>query len=57
MLRRFCLALVLGLLGTLSIRAEEPTPIKILFLGDDGHHKPPTASANCSRSSRSAAST
>ena len=57
MLRRFCLALVLGLLGTLSIRAEEPKPIKILFLGDNGHHKPPSAFASCSRSWRSAAST
>src|SRR5579884_1100991 len=31
---------VLILLGGAGLRAEDPKPIKILFLGDNGHHKP-----------------
>src|SRR5260370_19672399 len=33
-------ALSLALLGTANATAEEPKPIKILFLGDNGHHRP-----------------
>ncbi len=37
-----CVALTVAfaLLSTATISADEPKPIKILFLGDDGHHKP-----------------
>jgi putative membrane-bound dehydrogenase-like protein len=40
MTRSFTFALVVGLLSTAALPADEPKPIKILFLGDDGHHKP-----------------
>jgi uncharacterized protein len=33
-------AIALTLLSALSVRADAPTPIKILFLGDNGHHQP-----------------
>src|SRR5439155_1528417 len=32
--------IVLGLLHLESARADTPRPIKILFLGDNGHHEP-----------------
>jgi putative membrane-bound dehydrogenase-like protein len=41
MIRCFPLAMAFGLLCTAALpAADEPKPIKILFLGDDGHHKP-----------------
>jgi putative membrane-bound dehydrogenase-like protein len=41
MLRCFTFAVAVAFLSTAALRAaEEPKPIKILFLGDDGHHKP-----------------
>jgi putative membrane-bound dehydrogenase-like protein len=40
MIRCFSLALVAGLLSTAALPAAEPKPIRILFLGDNGHHKP-----------------
>src|SRR4051794_38129381 len=41
MIRCFSLAIAFGLLCTAALpAADEPKPIKILFLGDDGHHKP-----------------
>jgi putative membrane-bound dehydrogenase-like protein len=40
MTRCFSLAIAFGLLCTAALPADEPKPIKILFLGDDGHHKP-----------------
>src|SRR5438105_4283080 len=40
MTRCFSLALMLGLLLVAAFPADEIKPIKILFLGDDGHHKP-----------------
>ncbi len=40
MTRASTLAIFLALLGAGFVPAEEPKPIKILFLGDDGHHKP-----------------
>ncbi|HEY1860671.1 MAG TPA: PVC-type heme-binding CxxCH protein, partial [Gemmataceae bacterium] len=40
MTRFSVVALLLALLGTGFARAEEAKPIKILFLGDDGHHQP-----------------
>src|SRR5579872_87961 len=42
MLRCFSLAVVFGFLtiATFPAPSDEPKPLKILFLGDDGHHKP-----------------
>src|SRR5207302_6773000 len=40
MKRLLALAVALGLLAGFALQAEEPKPIKILFLGDDGHHRP-----------------
>ncbi|HJZ59285.1 MAG TPA: PVC-type heme-binding CxxCH protein, partial [Gemmataceae bacterium] len=40
MLRLAALALGLGLALASSARADDPKPIRILFLGDNGHHKP-----------------
>src|SRR5690349_3588834 len=41
MYRTMPLALTLALLAGTALRADEaPTPIKVLFLGDDGHHRP-----------------
>src|SRR5262245_22875488 len=38
---RVCaLAAVIGLLITAAATAESPKPLKVLFLGDNGHHKP-----------------
>ena len=38
---RFALAaLLIGCLSPLAYTADEPTKLKILFLGDTGHHKP-----------------
>lgn len=36
----FRLALSCLLLSALTVSAQEPRPLKILFLGDDGHHRP-----------------
>ncbi len=33
-------AILLGLLGLAPLQAADPPPIKILFLGDKGHHQP-----------------
>ncbi len=40
MMRLSCLALALSLLSAGLFHAETPKPIKILFLGDKGHHHP-----------------
>src|SRR5437870_3193865 len=40
MTRFFSLALALGLLSLSLLQAERPEPIKLLFLGDNGHHRP-----------------
>ncbi len=40
MTRPVMLALVLALFPALSSQAAEPKPIKVLFLGDNGHHRP-----------------
>src|SRR5262249_19036480 len=40
MRRLLALAVTLGLLAGFSLHAEDTKPIKILFLGDDGHHRP-----------------
>jgi uncharacterized protein len=41
MLRNVSLIIVFGLLALTAIpAADEPKPLKILFLGDDGHHEP-----------------
>src|SRR5436305_13591875 len=40
MVRMHVLAVVLGLAAVADVAAAEPTPIKILFLGDNGHHQP-----------------
>jgi uncharacterized protein len=38
--RLTCLATVLGLMVAAPLRGQEPKPLKVLFLGDNGHHKP-----------------
>jgi putative membrane-bound dehydrogenase-like protein len=38
--RIFLLSLSAALLGTSTPAAEAPRPIKVLFLGDNGHHEP-----------------
>ena len=40
MTRAASLALAFGLLGLAPLRADDPKPLKVLFLGDNGHHKP-----------------
>jgi putative membrane-bound dehydrogenase-like protein len=40
MIRPVMLALSLALLPALGGQAAEPKPIKVLFLGDNGHHRP-----------------
>ena len=41
MTRCLSLALMFGLLSVAALpAADEPKPLKILFLGDDGHHEP-----------------
>jgi len=40
MARRLSLAMTFGLLLAATAAAAEPKPIKILFLGDHGHHRP-----------------
>jgi putative membrane-bound dehydrogenase-like protein len=40
MTRPMLVALVLALFPSLSGRAAEPKPLKVLFLGDNGHHRP-----------------
>ncbi|MFL5342416.1 MAG: PVC-type heme-binding CxxCH protein [Gemmataceae bacterium] len=40
MIRCAFLATALGLLGTAVLGADAPKPLKILFLGDRGHHQP-----------------
>jgi putative membrane-bound dehydrogenase-like protein len=37
---RLLFAVVLGLTSTYQCRADEPKPLKLLFLGDEGHHRP-----------------
>jgi len=40
MTRVSILVINLALLSALCARAEDPKPLKLLFLGDNGHHKP-----------------
>lgn len=40
MIRHFFLAIALGLWPALASAAEPPAPLKVLFLGDKGHHLP-----------------
>src|SRR2546430_1413989 len=40
MTRLFSFAFALGLLAAGLLSAERPKPIKLLFLGDNGHHRP-----------------
>ncbi len=40
MTRLPALAVAFGLLAAGPSRAEDPRPLKVLFLGDNGHHKP-----------------
>src|SRR5438105_880066 len=39
-MRRFSLACLLMTFGLMAASADEPKPLKLLFLGDNGHHKP-----------------
>ena len=40
MKRAAALALAFGLFCLTPLRADDPKPLKVLFLGDNGHHKP-----------------
>jgi putative membrane-bound dehydrogenase-like protein len=40
MTRASLLVLALALVSAVTMHADEPPPIKILFLGDNGHHRP-----------------
>src|SRR5438093_6734123 len=40
MTRLFSLGVALSLLSLGLLHAERPKPVKLLFLGDNGHHRP-----------------
>jgi putative membrane-bound dehydrogenase-like protein len=40
MARTFCLLALVYIVFSASVLADEPSPLRVLFLGDNGHHRP-----------------